>query len=80
MPFSHLVIFLKELCGINIYCLFLHRHLLHLGCFVLILFLGDTGFRIRIFFFADPGKNLHADPDPDPGVLRGRGLGGKGKK
>ena len=25
----------------------------------------------------DPGKNLHADPDP--GVIRGRGLGVKGK-
>ena len=27
------------------------------------------------FFFADPdpGKNLHADPDPDPGGIRGRG-------
>ena len=24
-------------------------------------------FRIRIFLYADPGKNLHADPDPDPG-------------
>ena len=25
------------------------------------------------FFFAnqDPGKNLHADPDPDPGGIRG---------
>ena len=35
-------------------------------------------------FFADPdpGKNLHADPDPipDPGGIRGRGLGLKGKK
>ena len=32
-------------------------------------------------FFADPdpGKNLHADPDPDPGCIRGRGLGVKGK-
>ena len=34
------------------------------------------------FFFADPdpGKNLHADPvpDPDPGGIRGRGLGVKG--
>ena len=32
------------------------------------------------FFFADPdpGKNLHADPDP--GGIRGRGLGVKGKK
>ena len=34
-------------------------------------------------FFADPdpGKNLHADPDPvpDPGGIRGRGLGVKGK-
>ena len=29
------------------------------------------------FFFADPGKNLHADPDP--GGIRGRGLGVKGK-
>ena len=30
-------------------------------------------------FFAnlDPGKNLHADPDP--GGIRGRGLGVKGK-
>ena len=37
-----------------------------------------AGFRIRIFF-ADPGKNLHADPDPDPGGIRGRGLGVKGK-
>ena len=29
----------------------------------------------------DPGKNLHADPvpDPDPGGIRGRGLGVKGK-
>ena len=29
------------------------------------------------FFFADPdpGKNLHADPDPDPGGIWGRGLG-----
>ena len=35
-----------------------------------------SGFRIRIFF---PGKNLHADPDPDPGGIRGRGLGVKGK-
>ena len=37
------------------------------------------GFRIRIFFFADPdpGKNLHADPDP--GGIRGRGLGVKEK-
>ena len=33
------------------------------------------------FFFADPdpGKNLHADPDSDPGGIRGRGLGVKGK-
>ena len=33
------------------------------------------------FFFADPdpGKILHADPDPDPGGIRGRGLGVKGK-
>ena len=41
-----------------------------------------TGFRIRIFFAdPDPGKNLHADPDPvpDPGGIRGRGLGVKGK-
>ena len=32
------------------------------------------------FFFADsdPGKNLHADPDP--GGIRGRGLGVKEKK
>ena len=30
-------------------------------------------------FFSDPGKNLHADPDPDPGGIRGRGLGVKGK-
>ena len=32
-------------------------------------------------FFADPhpGKNLHADPDPDPGGIWGRGLGVKGK-
>ena len=37
-----------------------------------------SGFRIRIFF-ADPGKNLHADPDTDPGGIRGRGLGVKGK-
>ena len=33
------------------------------------------------FFFADPdqdpGKNFHADPDP--GGIRGRGLGVKGK-
>ena len=31
------------------------------------------------FFFADPdpGENLHADPDP--GGIRGRGLGVKGK-
>ena len=37
-----------------------------------------TGFRIRIFFAdPDPGKNLHADPDP--GGIRGRGLGVKGK-
>ena len=42
----------------------------------------EAGFRIRIFFAdpdPDPGKNLHADPDPDPGVIRGRGLGVKGK-
>ena len=34
-----------------------------------------------VFFFADPdlGKNLHADLDPDPGGIRGRGLGVKGK-
>ena len=39
-----------------------------------------SGFRIRIFFAnPDPGKNLHADPDPDPGGIRGRGLGVKGK-
>ena len=34
-------------------------------------------------FFADPdpGKNLHADPDPvpDPGGIRGSRLGVKGK-
>ena len=42
-------------------------------------------FQIRVsdphFFFADPdlGKNLHADPDPDPGGIPGRGLGVKGK-
>ena len=36
-----------------------------------------TGFRIRIFFAdPDPGKNLHADPDP--GGIRGKGLGVKG--
>ena len=29
------------------------------------------------FFFADPGKNLHADPDP--GGTRGRGVVVKGK-
>ena len=42
----------------------------------------NTGFRIRIFFAdPDPGKNFHADPvpDPDPGGIRGRGLGVKGK-
>ena len=34
----------------------------------------EPGFRIRIFFAdPDPGKNLHADPDP--GGIRGRGLG-----
>ena len=39
-----------------------------------------TGFRIRIFFAdPDPGKNLHAGPDPDPGGIRGRGQGVKGK-
>ena len=39
---------------------------------------SEAGFRIRIFF-ADPdqGKNLHADPDP--GGIRGRGLGVRGK-
>ena len=40
------------------------------------------GFRIRIFFAdPDPGKNLHADPVPDPdlGGIRGRGLGVKEK-
>ena len=33
------------------------------------------------FFFADPdtSKILHADPDPVPGGIRGRGLGVKGK-
>ena len=31
---------------------------------------AKSGFRIRIFF---------ADPDPDPGGIRGRGLGVKGK-
>ena len=33
------------------------------------------------FFLANPdlGKNLHADPDPDPGGIRGRGMGVKGK-
>ena len=37
-----------------------------------------AGFRIRIFFAdPDPGKNLHADPDP--GGIRGKGLGVKGK-
>ena len=38
-----------------------------------------SGFRIRIFFFADPdpGKNFHADPDP--GGIRGRGVVVKGK-
>ena len=32
-------------------------------------------------FFADPdpGKIFHADPDPDPGGIRGRGMGVKGK-
>ena len=40
----------------------------------------NAGFRIRIFFAdPDPGKNLHADPDPDPGGIRERGLGVKGK-
>ena len=37
-----------------------------------------SGFRIRIFLAdpdPDPGKNLHADP----GGIRGRGLGVKGK-
>ena len=39
-----------------------------------------SGFRIRIFFAdPDPGKNLNADLDPDPGVIRRRGLGVKGK-
>ena len=33
----------------------------------------------HFFFFADPGKNFHADPDPDSGGIRGRGLGVKGK-
>ena len=33
------------------------------------------------FFLADPdpGKNFHADPDPDPGGIRGRGVVVKGK-
>ena len=39
-----------------------------------------TGFRIRIFFAdPDPGKIFHANPDPDPGGIRGRGMGVKGK-
>ena len=39
-----------------------------------------AGFWIRIFFAdPDPGKYLHAVPDPDPGGIRGRGLGVKGK-
>ena len=39
----------------------------------------ETGFRIRIFFAdPDPGKNLHADPVPDPDPWEG--VGGKGKK
>ena len=53
--------------------------ILNRSCLVL-----DLGFRIiqgfgSAFFFADPdpGKNLHADPDP--GGIRGRGLGVKGK-
>ena len=46
--------------------------------------LSNPGFRIRIFFAdldPDPGKNLHANPDPvpDPGGIRGRGVGVKGK-
>ena len=38
----------------------------------------NIGIRVSVFF-ADPGpgKNLHADPDP--GGIRGRGLGVKGK-
>ena len=41
--------------------------------------LKKAGFRIRIFFLADPDpdKNFHADPDP--GGIRGRGRGVKGK-
>ena len=45
--------------------------------------LSGCSYKTRVsdshFFFADPdpGKNLHADPDP--GGIRGRGLGVKGK-
>ena len=42
--------------------------------------LSDLNTRVSDpLFFADPdpGKNLHADPDP--GCIRGRGLGVKGK-
>ena len=44
--------------------------------------LSDLNTRVSDpLFFADPdpGKNLHGDPDPDPGGIRGRGLGVKGK-
>ena len=46
--------------------------------------MGASGKQILIFVIGrvsdpDPGKNLHADPHPDPGGIRGRGLGVKGK-
>ena len=45
-------------------------------------YVAQTKIRVsdpHFFFFADPypGKNLHADPDP--GGIRGMGLGVKGK-
>ena len=36
-------------------------------------------FGSAFFVDPDPGNNLHADPDPDPGGIRGGGLGVKGK-
>ena len=34
---------------------------------------------LHFFAVPDPGKNLYLNSDPDPGGIRGRGGGGKGK-
>ena len=88
-PFPSLTFSLTSLYVIGISNLKYARHLqVHRSYFAKLLFAYNTeeaflyykpGFRIRIFFLADPDPVPDSDPDPDPGGIRGRGLGVKGK-